>query len=300
MHRLFAIEPEAISNWSDFRYVIEKFGYGKGALIACFPSKWPKYVMEACRKSDVTDMEFKRIEERLNQAKEDRLCKLGLPYDPSLGWLDNAIGDSVSDRLHAVLVREASDKHQKLHAVADMGERLFAGCRETAVPRDAESLAAAAQALIRKSQSLVLIDPYFQPNKPKMKVLQALLNIVEDVGKQGCEVVIHSAYSKCSSSADQYIATSRKWFSGHRDGDVCVRAVRWPDESLDFDLHARYLLSEHGGLRYDRGFEEPQGHDKRAMTTDVICMDRQRKHEVEMQFADFETNESVHDIIKLL
>lgn len=300
MHRLFAIEPEAISNWKDFRYVIEKFGYSKGTVIACFPGKWPKLVIDACRKNGVGDMEFTRIVEKLRQAKSDRLCNLGLQYDRDFGWLDNAINGVVSDQLDAILVREVNCKHKKLHAVADMDENLFAGCSETAVPRDAESLASTAQALIRKSRTLVLIDPYFRSKKPCLNVLQSLLGVVEDVGKQGCEIVIHTAYSTYSVPNEQYVSESQRWLAEYKNGDISVRVARWSDGSLDFDLHARYLLSEHGGLRYDRGFEEPHDHDKRAMTTDVICMDRQRKYEVEMQFADFETNERVHDIIELL
>jgi len=32
MHAIFAIEPEAINNWHDLRYAVEKFGYINPAI----------------------------------------------------------------------------------------------------------------------------------------------------------------------------------------------------------------------------------------------------------------------------
>ena len=37
----YAVEPQAIgSNWQNFRYLIEKFGFDRGRLISQFPKAW--------------------------------------------------------------------------------------------------------------------------------------------------------------------------------------------------------------------------------------------------------------------
>ena len=43
MHSIFAIEPEAINNWQDLRYIVEKFGFNKGILIGSYPENWFKW-----------------------------------------------------------------------------------------------------------------------------------------------------------------------------------------------------------------------------------------------------------------
>jgi len=44
-------------------------------------------------------------------------------------------------------------------------------------------------------------------------------------------------------------------------------------ESLEQDFHARYLFSQRAGLRFDRGFVEPEDHAQRDHLTDVACLD---------------------------
>jgi hypothetical protein len=56
---------------------------------------------------------------------------------------------------------------------------------------------------------------------------------------------------------------------------LTIQVVRWNDDALDFDFHARYLITDKKvGLRYDRGFVEPSDHDARRHQTDVVCMER--------------------------
>ncbi|HHM8367870.1 TPA: hypothetical protein ACRMZW_006103, partial [Pseudomonas aeruginosa] len=104
MHAIFAIEPEAINNWPGLRYAVEKFGYSKGLLIARYPGKWERMVMEACKLNGVGDLDMARVVERLQAIKSDRLVRMGLPYGDG-DWLENVGAEGVLNRLSAILVR---------------------------------------------------------------------------------------------------------------------------------------------------------------------------------------------------
>lgn len=128
MHAIFAIEPEAIDNWKDLKYALEKFGYSKGLLIARFPKPWPRLVIEACERRGVGEVERARIVEKLRQAQSDRLVRMGLPFDGD-DWIANAKRDGVRERLSAILVRDQRDA-ERFHCLAEVEEALFENRRD--------------------------------------------------------------------------------------------------------------------------------------------------------------------------
>ena len=50
----------------------------------------------------------------------------------------------------------------------------------------------------------------------------------------------------------------------------------WWNDPDTREIHPRYLLTDLGGIRFDRGFEQPSDHDQRAGMTDVCMMTRQK------------------------
>ena len=89
----YAVEPSAIGqDWGTFRYLIEKFGFDKGRLIAWFPSSWERDVWIAARASGMGQIKLKSVEQRLAQARKNGLYRRGRRYDPGLGnWSSNAL-----------------------------------------------------------------------------------------------------------------------------------------------------------------------------------------------------------------
>jgi hypothetical protein len=43
----YAVEPEAVMSWKDFRYVMGRFGVHEGRVIAAFPRDWRSRVWKA-------------------------------------------------------------------------------------------------------------------------------------------------------------------------------------------------------------------------------------------------------------
>ena len=86
----YAVEPEAIAlDWRTCQYLTSLFGFDRGRLLSTFPKKW--FAMAILKASHLPDMEKKRIIEKLRELKLRASVKSGREYDPSQGWLENAI-----------------------------------------------------------------------------------------------------------------------------------------------------------------------------------------------------------------
>ena len=47
MLKEYALHPELLSSWSVCRYLSDKFGYGRGRVIARYPNRWERMVYES-------------------------------------------------------------------------------------------------------------------------------------------------------------------------------------------------------------------------------------------------------------
>lgn len=271
MHSVFAVEPEAINNWADFRYITEKFGYSKGLLISRYPKNWMKRVIDAARANNVPDVEQLRIVERLNQIKNDRLFKSGLSFNGG-SWLENATRDEICASFDGLILKEPTGKN-KQYSVVDADEAIFENRREWRVYRNAGAIANTAARVIADSNYLILIDPYFHARSRCTKVLLELLDIVSNSAKTGCSIEIHVAGSKSQDTIELAKEKYSRALGTFKDKGITIHVTQWSDDAVDFDIHARYLITDKGGLRIDRGFDEPVDHQDRAKTTEVTCME---------------------------
>jgi hypothetical protein len=272
MHAIFAVEPEAVSSWKELCYVLEKFGFSNGALIANYPSKWMRMVIDACAANGASDLDLSRITEKLRQAKEDRVIKLGLPYEaPS--WREAVQGDRILEKLDAVLVNE-DVPNDKFHNVNNGLGDLFENRRECQLERTAESLAGAARCLLMGASELVLVDPYFKAHRKCTKVLGALIRLAFDCGNRLKRVCIYTSFDVDQVDPDVAGKMYQDLLHSLSGVGTDVSVYRLESDRLDMDFHARYLLTPNAGLRYDRGFVEPVKKEERLHLTDVVCMDR--------------------------
>jgi len=88
MLKEYAVQPELLSSWPVFRYLSDKFGYGRGRVFAEYPKTWRKRVYESL--GNCKTMEKKRIEAGLIKLRS-ALYPRHYEWDKDKGWLDNAI-----------------------------------------------------------------------------------------------------------------------------------------------------------------------------------------------------------------
>ena len=70
-------------------------------------------------------------------------------------------------------------------------------------------------------------------------------------------------------------------------------------DQLDQDIHARYLFNQKAGLRFDRGFVEPEAHNEREHETDIVCMDTDLVNRLYARFIEARATIDVVDEILL-
>lgn len=286
MHALFGIEPAAIDNWANMRYLIEKFGMSKGALIAQIPKKWPRLVIEACQSNpNVGDIEQARIEEKLRQAKDEKLFRpQHVPYEPERSWTENLLSEEIGSLLHGVItLNEASS--QKCILVEELSEDLFSSFGQVRVTQTAETLANVAAFVIGGAEEIILVDPYFEPARRCIKVLQSIVELACTQSDKLRHVYIYSAASKYKKSEQLFDQEYRSAIDRFNTKGITYHLVRVDDDAVKMDLHTRFLLTSRGGLNYDRGFQEPEDVERREQLTLVTCLLQSIKEELMAEYS---------------
>ncbi len=262
----FAVDPEALVGWQNFRYLAEKFGVSQGRLISRFPNKWKRMVYEAC--AGCPPVEKKRIEEKLN-AIDAKLFAAGRTYDVNGGWVPNA---AVSHREKPFRAIISTSEHAgsigclDVDSLSDDDER-WAVPRGGSIPRTAADMAAIAEKLLRCSAEIVLVDPHFCGVTRFGRPLTAMIENACD-GRIPRRLEYHLSAKTIPGHEFSRQLEGQRNFLRIPEG-VKLVFVRWNQLEAGDALHARYILTEKGGLRFDHGLDEGNPGE----TTDVEFLD---------------------------
>ena len=267
MHFEYAVEPRAIaSSWLTFRYVIEKFGFDKGRLISQFPKHWLREVYEAT--SGFAPVQKLQVTEALTQAKRNKVVRCNRPYDANAGnWLHNALSEHRRLPFRAIIAAENPSGDESILLAGDIDERqsLMNVRHDCAVLRDAASLSAAMKEMLRFGSRILFIDPFFDPFNVRYKnTFRECLSIVSTLNPNAvCE--IHYRFHKDKPANDELERAIGHLFPGVIPDGMKVTIFCWRQKTGGADFHARYLLTDKGGIGIDAGFSAEGGHQ----TTDM-------------------------------
>ena len=266
----YAVEPQAIaSSWQTFRYVIEKFGFDKGRLIAEYPKQWFREVYDAA--DGLPPMQKKRMEEALVQARKNKVIRSRRPYDREAGdWLHNALTENQRCAFRAIiaLANPTGDEFVLQAEELDELHPLMAVQQSCAIARDAASIGAAVKELLEYSSRILFVDPFFDPYSVRYKsTLRECLAIVK-ARNENAECEIHYRYHDDKPAPVDLEPEARNLFPGVIPEGLSVKIFCWKEKAGGADFHARYLLTERGGIDVDAGFSAEGNHQ----TTDMHLM----------------------------
>jgi hypothetical protein len=266
----YAVEPAAIgSSWATFRYVIEKFGFDKGRYISEFPKKWFREVYAAT--AGLPPGQKLRIAEALNQARKNKVVRSHRPYDADAGdWLHNALSEHRRLPFRAIIAMRNPGADAVVLTLDDMYELhpLMTVPCDCAVARDAASIAGALKELLHFSAKILFVDPFFDPYNARYKsTLQECLRIVKSLNS-GAACEIHYRYHEDKPSPVDLEREAAKLFRDIIPAGMVVTVFCWKEKRDGADFHARYLLTERGGIVIDAGFSAEGNHQ----TTDMHLM----------------------------
>lgn len=261
----YAVEPKAIgSSWHSFRYLIEKFGFDRGRLISQFPKKWMREVIEFA--NHLPDVEKKRIVETLSQFKTRVLINSNREYDSSKGsWLKNAIEQQRVKPFHAIIASENPEAHAFIVIADDANEAnpLMVSPHNWEVDRVGVDLADAMAPLLRSASTILFVDRFFDISQVRYKeTLKACLGLIAAHGVEGVRCEIHYGEHDSRPPTNLIEQNAGRWLAGVIPDGLSIALFGWKEKNGGADLHARYLLTDRGGVNVEAGFSAEGAHQK--------------------------------------
>lgn len=254
----YAVEPQAIgSSWEEFRYLIGQFGFDRGRLISRFPKKWEREVIEAAHRSGMGEVRLMSVVSRLQMAKA-ALVSSGREYDPAIGgWLPNALSQHARDPFHAIIASENAAENPSVLVAKDIDDTtpLIAATHSWEIGRTGNDLANALGPFLKHARELWFVDPFFDVlDRKYVETLSCCFMAATAAGNVGANWRVH--YREHPSRppialVEQRIRTS---LNGVIPVGQTITLQGWRERPGGADFHARYLLTERGGLIVDAGF----------------------------------------------
>lgn len=246
MNEEFAIEPTALKDFKDVRFVLGKFGFHEGRYIFALPSDWVKEVYAQIETLNDGPSKL-RAKELLRITHKERggIVGSGVCFDRSKSWIQNVTG--CGRKIAGILVsKETKPEGDNCQSIEIVEESFFGSTRESKVRATVEEFGRVAARLIEFSHEICLVDPYLFKNP---HVHPSSLDVLKEfvrIGARGrCKGLV--VYTE--------IKTSREFLKEHFQGTGVSILVRQIEQgNADDDLHPRYLLSKFGGIRFDKGF----------------------------------------------
>lgn len=270
MFRVFAVDPSTVArDWGTFRATAGRFDMGLGRMIADFPDRqggtdWAREVLDRARKTFASDNDLKRLEIELRRLKS-AITPVPQRYNRGRTWLANAVEAHARSAWQAVLSDDPGctlDVVVRPDEISDT-EGLFCIPHDGEVEREAAAIAALLAPLLHTSNRLVLVDPHFMDKGPLRwsPITAALVREARRGAVNLTETIIHAGVSRDGEGDVRY--DNDRW-RAHLQAQLAPRlprgtsatVLRW-DRPEEF--HARYVLTNKGGVAIDWGLDERPG-----------------------------------------
>jgi hypothetical protein len=262
----YAVEPAAIAaDWKTCVYIAEKFGFDRGRLLSLFPRKWLRLAIEAA--NDLAPTEKARVTEKVIQLQRNASIRSGRNYDPTRAWLQNALAHQITDPFHAIIADTNPTSDPSVLLVGDLDETnpLIEVPHDAAVARDVPALVAAMKLLLRTADTVLFVDAYYDPFNTKYQdTLRACLKVVHGSNPNATCEIHHLDHAKCP-PMDAIKREAKIKFAGVIPNGMGIRIVRWREKQGGEDFHARFVLTNKGGVGIDAGLSAEGNHQTTIM-----------------------------------
>ena len=116
--------------------------------------------------------------------------------------------------------------------------------------------------LVTSSRELLLIDPHFDPSDSRwLPVIKACIKLAGQTQYEIAEVAIHTLDTDRKPSLEEFRRLCQRHIPNMKSGKVTsIRVCRWRiRDGVPHDFHGRYLLTDRGGYRLDKGLDAEYG-----------------------------------------
>jgi len=190
-----------------------------------------------------------------------------------LNWIENAVSAYGNKRIDKIIANYT--ELQPVITYDDLSETDFEGLNEFSPKRNAKELASAGRFILEKAKILILIDPYFNSRIGNTAVLKEIIGLIKS--NSPFSIDIHASQAQHDKESQIchkfYYRELKQWI----DVGWSLNIHLWHNDLSD--RHPRFLITDKGGLQYDRGFIEPSDITERNNITPVHCISDKRINE---------------------
>jgi len=294
----YAVHPMAIGrSWSQFRLLINEFGFDRGRLISRLPDKWEKKVIQVAKESGVGGRDLLRIIERLKDAKTSRkILSNSFDYDGGKDWLENAILLDKSRGLKAIVSNEKVAELEKVITPNDIEDdhELWRSSHDWRVPRTGADIARSIAPLLLAAKEIRIIDAFFDLRPGRGHFVDTLREILALLARGTAEchdLQIHYRTRDDRPPINIVEQNITKWLDGVIPPGFSVSLFEWQPVVGGQPFHDRHLLCDCGGLSIGHGFDAPGAHEKANISVHSFEI-------VQELSAEFDLRTSPHDLIQ--
>jgi len=277
-----AIEPTSLSSWEKFRYVMEKLHFSNGLVLSKFPKRWERELLDNL---DVGDIERQRIITKLQSYKSDRMLPSGTAYEPKLSWADNIqekFYELDVDKVLASTVDKLNFKDCLVSTPDEADDSYFNDSRELVVENTPRGLSDPAKILLSCNEDAIFVDPYLKLYKGSayLNTIIKFAEMATDSGKCKKFIFVTRAGNAPKNGAKDLDILFSEVISPIVKSNFKIVIKFIDDSTSEHKLHARYFLTEKGGLRYDKGFQSASP----PVKVDVSLIDKGMHNELYERF----------------
>lgn len=285
----YAVDPEGLGRLGPMWMLVEQFGVSKGRLIAEFPASWRRLVYDAVRAADCPAVEKLSIIERLNRHKSSMTKLSHSRTFEGANWSDAVKKANAETPFRAIVSERSISEIPNLLSPFDATDaHPLWKVGKPPIPRTAKEIAACAGPLGRVSNELLFVDPYLSSDWDRLSVVREVLNACGVNEKRFRRIDLHVSL-KAGDLTQLADRVSEKVLYDLPSG-TNLRILKWEKKSVGDAMHARYLLTERGGIRFDYGLAE----GNLGETTDVQLLDDST---YEKRWADFQEATAAFDLV---
>ena len=237
---------------------VQGLGVENGRLMGEFPRTWVREAYEHLSQVDSV-REQTRITELLKRIRTDGLLKvrLGLPYDGSRTWLDNA-SHHIDSFDAAIFADTSTDRppSERLHPASSLLQdpAYWRVERRIAFIAKRDNYIALLRPLLKLTTRVAIMDPYFKPTNDHY--VNGFLSIASAL-QPNTTLVIHT--STKTGKHDRQIPAA-EWaeacharLKDHADGLAHLTVVRWDQKGPMGHPHERWVITPRGGVELGKG-----------------------------------------------
>lgn len=249
----YALEPQLLNNWRDFRYFFENMGVSKGRFISRYPKRWKRLVYESL--NDCGEVERAKIVEALARADE-KMLRRESQWDNGKDWLANAEEEHTRTPFHAIIAHDNPNGNGAVLVGDNLDEKesrwkMNVTCD---VPRNAQDMAASVATLLQASREIIFIDPHFGPEMARYR--RSLSAFVQAAQHNRTIKLERVEYHLEESSTADFFQTECNKMAGWLPAGVEITFRRWRELPGSEKLHDRFILTERGGVQFSVGLDD--------------------------------------------